>query len=177
MNYENLRCVKGGKVCPTHQNHTYLRWACGDVYSSKERHERFIASKHKCAICSRLTSKQKCQLCAARISAEARRGIPLPDWWCKKISDGQKGELGNKWKGDAAGYSSIHKHIRKNYGNPPCCEWCELPGKSHKGKWNIHWANKTGEYSRDISDWIGLCWWCHAKQGKTVVLKKKHYLS
>src|SRR6185312_1937249 len=30
-----------------------------------------------------------------------------------------------------------------------------------KGRRSIHWANISGKYKRDLSDWIALCTLCH----------------
>ena len=65
------------------------------------------------------------------------------------------GENNCKWKGDDAGYQSIHKYIRKTYGKPTKCEKCGATK-------NIHWANKSGNYIRsDRNDWTQLCCSCH----------------
>lgn len=57
--------------------------------------------------------------------------------------------LGTKW------YSAVHKWITYHYGAPAFCENCDIPAKRY------HWANLSGEYLRDISDWARLCVRCH----------------
>lgn len=63
------------------------------------------------------------------------------------------------WKGDEVGYDGLHKWVPKHLGKPDKCEHCKKNGfSSHQ----IHWANKSGEYKRELNDWIRLCIKCHA---------------
>lgn len=64
------------------------------------------------------------------------------------------------WKGDKVGYNSLHSWIRKYKGKPIICEHC---GKEKTTPKSIHWANVSGKYLRDLSDWISLCASCHKK--------------
>jgi len=80
-----------------------------------------------------------------------------------------KGEKNGMWKGEKAGCSSKHCWINDNYGRPPACEHCQIGNLTgHK----IHWANISGEYKRERTDWLRLCVKCHClfdKQNKTHV--------
>lgn len=60
------------------------------------------------------------------------------------------------WKGNSVGYNAVHVWIRKWYGTPQECENCGLTSKK-----KYEWANLSGEYKRDISDWARLCTSCH----------------
>ena len=62
------------------------------------------------------------------------------------------------WKGIDAGYVSKHMWIYNSKGKPTECEHC---GKNNLTGHKIHWANKSGEYLRDLNDWIRLCVKCH----------------
>lgn len=62
----------------------------------------------------------------------------------------------HKWKGDAAGYISIHKWVAKHRGKPQECEFC---GTTEVKLY--HWANVSGDYLRDLDDYIRLCPSCH----------------
>ncbi len=74
------------------------------------------------------------------------------------------------WKGDDVGYISLHVWVKKHLGNPEQCEHCgekglyggytRMDGVFIK-KWSIQWANKSGEYKRELGDWTGLCVKCH----------------
>lgn len=66
------------------------------------------------------------------------------------------GEVHPGFKGDAAGYVAIHAWVARRLGRPKNCEHCEATE-------NLDWANKSGEYLRDLDDWIGLCRSCHMK--------------
>jgi len=77
------------------------------------------------------------------------------------------------WRGEKGSYGTKHTWIRKYYGNPLKCEWCGVVGKRNKRSWTIHWANKTGKYTRNKDDYIGLCTRCHHKLDD-VGFKKGH---
>ncbi len=82
--------------------------------------------------------------------------------WNKKISESQKGEKGNNWKGALACYNSVHYFVRRNFGKPNKCEHCKGIFEGRK----VEWANKSGQYRRDRDDWIRLCAKCHRKFDK-----------
>lgn len=68
------------------------------------------------------------------------------------------------WKGDSVGYRAVHRWLVNVYGRSDTCEQCgNKPGLTKVGKPKIHWANKSGEYLRDRSDWLQLCISCHWK--------------
>jgi len=69
-------------------------------------------------------------------------------------------------------YSSTHKWVYKKLGkaNSRKCSSCK---KRHK---RMEWANLSGSYKREISDWIVLCNPCHQKldnSGFYVLRKEK----
>ena len=59
------------------------------------------------------------------------------------------------WKGDRVGYSGVHIWLNKKYGKAKECEFCGILNGEYE------WANKSGEYKRDVSDWLSLCLSCH----------------
>jgi len=83
---------------------------------------------------------------------------PFSEETKKKMRDNQLNERNSNWKGDDVKYQGLHKWIRLNYGMPSKCEKC---GTTEKRMY--HWANISGEYKRDRSDWIRLCVPCHKK--------------
>jgi hypothetical protein len=70
----------------------------------------------------------------------------------------QKGKKNQNWKGDKAGYSAIHYWIVRQLGK---ASYCSLD-KSHKST-RFHWANISGQYKRDVKDFMSLCPSCHFK--------------
>lgn len=78
------------------------------------------------------------------------------------------------WKGDDAGYGSKHDWIKKWYGEAIKCEDC---GTTTAKKYD--WANISGKYLRDRSDWKRLCRKCHHKMddrgNKTWETRVKRY--
>lgn len=59
------------------------------------------------------------------------------------------------WKGDEASYSAKHYWVYRKLGRPNECKECgKIEGK-------FTWANISGEYKRDLTDWKRLCYSCH----------------
>ncbi len=83
------------------------------------------------------------------------------DAWNKGIYYEQiRGEKHHAWKSNNVSYRALHRWVEGQMGRPTTCWFC---GKGNlKGK-AIHWANKSGEYRRDLSDWLRLCKKCHMK--------------
>lgn len=71
-----------------------------------------------------------------------------------------RGLLANKFEFKTT-YHTIHKWIYKEAGSPKKCEQCGITDKSR-----YEWANISGEYKQDVSDWIRLCKSCHHKFDK-----------
>jgi len=90
---------------------------------------------------------------ALRRNHEAMRGIY--QLW-------QRGERHYNWKGNRVKYRSLHTWVEKRLGKPSRCEFC---GREATGR-QINWANKSGQYTRDLSDWIRLCVPCHTRYDK-----------
>ena len=80
------------------------------------------------------------------------------------------------WKGDRAGYGSIHFWVVRRKGKPLKCEVCwndELKSRQY------HWANIDHKYNRVLEDFLRMCATCHKfydrtfLQGKYVSYMKK----
>lgn len=65
-----------------------------------------------------------------------------------------KGSKHGLWKGNAAGYSAVHRWVRRNKPKPDYCEIC------HK-RADVDLANITGVYKRDFNNWMYQCHECH----------------
>lgn len=78
---------------------------------------------------------------------------------CADISyENRSNENNFKWKGNNVGYRALHSWIMRKLGKPTKCEFC---GKEKTTPKSIHWANKSRQYLRELSDWIMLCVKCH----------------
>lgn len=58
------------------------------------------------------------------------------------------------YKGERASYSAHHHWVKYHLGKASECENC---GKGER----FEWANISGEYLRELSDWVSLCVRCH----------------
>lgn len=67
------------------------------------------------------------------------------------------GERNGQWKGDDVGYKCLHKWVRRNKPAPENCEICGAK------KERLDCCSISGEYKRDLSDYIYLCRRCHMK--------------
>lgn len=70
----------------------------------------------------------------------------------------QIGELVGVWKGEDVSYSGLHHWVRKWLGTPNICVNCNNNDKPSR---HYQWANVSGEYKRDLDDWVRLCAQCH----------------
>ena len=78
------------------------------------------------------------------------------------------------WKGKNASYSAKHIWIKNKFGSSEKCEFCKKIGKKINNRWNLHWANISGKFKRERSDWLGLCVSCHKKYdlNNTIIISK-----
>ena len=66
-----------------------------------------------------------------------------------------KGKNHPCWRENISDYKYLHQILINENGNPKECAFC------HITKGRLEWANKAGNYTRYISDYIGLCVPCH----------------
>lgn len=95
------------------------------------------------------------------------KGKKMSKEYCKNISLSLLGKTeknSRNWKGSKASYGAVHKWFSKKYGNPHYCEFCRNTKLRHR---QYHWANRSGKYLRDLSDWLRLCVRCHSKYDKS----------
>lgn len=98
-------------------------------------------------------------------NARNGRGNPALLEWSKSHG----GDKSPEWKGEDVGYVGLHNWVRKCLGKPRFCMMCF----SEK---NLHWANLSHEYKRDLHDWVPLCALCHRaydmRSGWGIAIKK-----
>jgi len=99
-----------------------------------------------------------------KITSEKLKGQKLSEKHKRKLSQNKLGKYKEQeswnWKGDKVKYHGLHRWVPKHLGKPTKCEHCKKDGLTGK---LIHWANKSGEYKRDLNDWLRLCAKCHKK--------------
>ncbi|MFA5990501.1 MAG: hypothetical protein WC803_12970 [Sphingomonas sp.] len=122
--------------------------------------------------------KKKCIVCNKLITNEATNCKKhRPVTWASKVKEslaredvkdkmrvakkGKTYDKANSWKGDKCGYAAKHVSVKSQVGNPKKCKHCGKVGEKANGRWNVHWANVSGEYKREAEDYIGLCRKCH----------------
>lgn len=105
----------------------------------------------------------KCKYCdkefGSRKSMTNHRRHHYPGFtekYSKSMKGKTAGEKHYNWKGDDVKYGSLHDYIRYYKKKSDICEHCKI-NKS------IDLANISGEYKRDINDFVWLCRSCHMK--------------
>lgn len=85
------------------------------------------------------------------------KGTILSDNTKKKmVGSALRGERHHAWKGNKVGYRPLHLWVERQLGKANYCS----NNKSHIST-RYHWANISGEYKRDVSDWRQLCPKCN----------------
>lgn len=85
------------------------------------------------------------------------KGRSLSSEHRKNISTAKDGEKNPAWRGDNVGYRAIHKWVQRKLGKPNECVSCGKIATGHQ----MHWANISDEYKRDVTDWLRMCTTCH----------------
>lgn len=96
----------------------------------------------------------------------SQKGIKRGATWNKGIHAPQlQGKNHGEWKGEKAGYVTIHVWVRRWKGKPTNCEQC---GKLKTTPHSIQWANKDHKYRRKLEDYMALCVKCHRAWDKNL---------
>jgi hypothetical protein len=86
-------------------------------------------------------------------SAVHAKALRMGGRYVGKVNHGERNGHWNK----NVGYGGIHKWVRRNRPAPNHCEICGVKRE------RLDCANISGEYKRDLEDWIYLCRRCHMK--------------
>jgi len=100
--------------------------------------------------------------CYRELQSEAHKGNA--GFWTGKRRPDISGENNRVWVGNKVSYRALHSWVARWLGKPQRCTVCGKE-QSKTGK-AVHWANRTGNYLRDLSDWISLCAKCHRAHDK-----------
>lgn len=90
------------------------------------------------------------------------------------VSEALRGKIGpdaRRWKGEEAGYVAKHMWIIKYYGKAHKCENPDCKSRNAK---RFEWANISGNYLRDVSDYKMMCPSCHRKMDRGNYCKRGH---
>ena len=111
--------------------------------------------------------------CANKISATIRhknkpfgfgKGYhPLTEF--KKSDIRITGKNNSSWKGDNVGLTALHDWVKRKLGKATECVSCNDTLNAKR----FEWANVSGEYKRNLEDWIMLCSICHRKHDNNTI--------
>lgn len=76
----------------------------------------------------------------------------------------QPGVVPHNFKGDRVGYDALHDWVKRHAHDPGQCEECGHDGTVNR----LEWANRSGEYQRDLTDWARLCSRCHGRHDREI---------
>ena len=96
-----------------------------------------------------------------RISESLKGKMPkfIPDNTGRKRPD-MTGTNHWLWKGNQVGYDALHDWVNRHLGKADHCE-----NNSTHFSSRYHWANVSGEYKRELSDWRQVCPSCNRRDG------------
>ena len=77
------------------------------------------------------------------------------------------------WKGEEVGYVSLHRWLERWKPRTGICEGCGATPEPKKRRVATEFANFSGEYRRDVADYIELCVSCHKKRDMTEQKRRK----
>ena len=156
----------------THFKKGFTPWNKGKVGVMPTPWNKEDGVKKECEVCFSRFVVPKCRKNTAKFCSTKCLGIAngkratgkqymlgtkqSPETISKRMLN-MRGESNHKWKGDEVSYRSLHKWVERQLGKPTTCTDC---GKVGYGR-QIHWANVSQEYKRDVSDWMRLCAKCH----------------
>lgn len=123
-----------------------------------------------CPICDKQFSRLKCEVTrpAKRFCSfecrqndiHSRAGERISKCWQDPefVAKQKENVLDNNpnWKGDDAGYGAKHRQMYRHHGKASECENCHI-----KNATRYEWANLSGKYIRERSDYMQLCKKCH----------------
>lgn len=140
-------CKKSFNVPPSRKKRKYCSFACSDV--GRHRQEQVTCTVCKKSFTSHLSKKSK---------------------YCSKQCYGvfNRGENNYAWKGSDASYRSQHHWIQRMLGKATHCVDCGLNKMPKNRKRYFQWANISGKYIRQTSDYKSLCVVCHKRFDKKV---------
>lgn len=131
------------------------------VHDYKERKQKYCSKKCWSIRGTVTVLKLKCDMCSKQFLTWDKR----QKFCSTRCGWNRRDEKAPAWKGDAVSYSGLHKWVQSRLGQPMECEHCNNTFTNTK---DVHWANKSQEYKRDLTDWLRLCRWCHKKYDSKV---------
>jgi len=152
------KCFKCNQTKPLNQFYKHKQMADGHLNKCKE------CTKIDNRTCNG-TQQRTCVVCESSFNttlSEVKRGggkCCSRDCWYKHFSKIVKRDQDSpNWKGDDVSKGALHDWVRRHRGRPRVCEHCNT-----KTAEQYDWANVSGEYKRELDDFIRLCRACHAK--------------
>ena len=138
-----------------------------DFYKHPETGDKRLGKCKSCCKRDNKTSngkyKRVCVICTTTFFTtltEIKRGggncCSRKCWYIHFNNIVKREEQSPNWIGDTVGKKGVHAWIVRKLGSPRKCSHCSTISTRF-----YDWANISGQYKRDIADWIRLCRACH----------------
>lgn len=147
MPFKFIRNCDICKIKYTGQGKYYCSRKCSDIGNGKKR---FSQISKKCKYCKKIFFTHPYSI---------RNG--MGKYCSRPCCAKDRNRPDSAWKQNW--YKHIHYKINQKLGKPNKC--CHCNGIFEKER-TMHWANISGKYLLSESDWIRLCYQCHAKFDK-----------
>lgn len=142
------------------EDRKYCSTKCwSSTIKGKPSKKRLPREEISCLLCKKVFTALPCQ--KRKYCSQTCMGYGNLKSYSKTLD-----EKNHNWKGDDIKYSRKHKWLVARFGHPKECCHCHRVGLKSGRCWNIQWANISGEYKRDVADYVGLCPKCHAAYDK-----------
>lgn len=163
-------CSKVNDKLPSEANRPFCNIKCYRAYPNKADLVKLKGTRRTIINCKNCGSSKDLQ--NSRVNEDGNY-CDMDCWleWSRKNELGlftvakvrHAGEDNYNWKGLYAGYSSIHKQIKRIKGPALVCVDC---GKRRIDGYMIQWSNQDSLYSRDPEDYVERCVKCHGDYDK-----------
>ena len=142
---------------------------CKQLFKPKRKEQQFCCKSCSCASNGRNglgTKKGPMSEETKRKISKSKKGVKI--WGGKRPGmDWIIGENNHGWQGDNVGYWALHDWISKYGKKDGKCQFCGKTKETKDGRIYTHWANISGEYKRDLNDFLELCPSCHFTMDKS----------
>lgn len=158
---EKITCVCGNKKKERRQKFCSQKCAANNRWKNPEMRKKYIDGMR--------TIRRKRMEKTCPCGDKYKTKYPERSTYCSRPCKTKymKRITPSNYKGGRVGYDALHDWINRWLGKAKVCKFC---GEDKK---RVHWANKSHEYKRELTDFIPLCVSCHRKYDRPYLGSKE----